>query len=158
MLIKDIMLKNVLSVERSTTLSRLLKSYEKFHGLPLVPVVDENKHLVGQVSIQDILSVFTPHGRDLQRILDSLPFVEREKEDIFSSDIPSEMGFLIVVDDFMDRKVISLSEDLPIEEAYQTFGKYSVDEALVVNKENQLVGIIGKFDIILAVFRQKGII
>lgn len=158
MKIKEAMLTKVLSAQRSTTLTSLLKLYEKFHGLPLVPVVDENKHLVGQVSMQDIMSVFSPQGRDLQRIINSLPFVEREKEDIFASDIPPEMGLLIVVDDFMDRKVVSINEDSSIEEAYQLLEKHSIEEALVVNNDNQLVGIIGKFDIIMEVFKQKGIL
>ncbi|MBN1380087.1 MAG: CBS domain-containing protein [Deltaproteobacteria bacterium] len=158
MKIKDIMLTDVDYVMRSTTLSQLLKIYDRFHSLPIVPVVDENKYLVGHVSIADLIGVFSPTGQDLRRILASLPFVEHGEEDIFESDIPPEMGFLAVVDDFMNRNVVALPEEMSIKNAYRELNKLSMEKTLVVNKNNQLVGIIGVFDIIRAVFREKGIL
>lgn len=156
--IKEIMLTDVNYVKRSTTLSQLLKTYDRFHSLPIVPVVDENMYLVGHVSIADLIGVFSPTGQELRRILASLPFVDLEEEDIFESDIPPEMGFLAVVDDFMNRNVVALPEDMPIKRAYRELNKLSMEKTLVVNKQNKLVGIIGVFDIIRAVFREKGIL
>ena len=158
MLVKEVMLKNVLTVKRSTTLSNLLKIYGKFHGHPLVPVVDETNGLVGQVSLDDILGVFSPHSREMEQLIKSLPFVESEKEDIFASDIPPEMGLLLVVDDFMDKKVVTINENLTIEDTYWFLEKNSLEEVLVTDSYNRVVGIAGLFDIILAVFRQKGVV
>ena len=157
MIVKDIMLKDVQYVTRSTTLSQLLKIYERFHSLPIVPVVDDQMILVGQVAIEDLIGLFSPTGRDLQRILEALPFVRREEEDFFDSDIPPEMGFLAIVDDFMNRTVSVLSEDMTIKKAYRKLTKLSLEKILVVNTRRQLVGMIGLFDIIRAVFYEKGI-
>jgi Mg/Co/Ni transporter MgtE len=157
MIIKDIMLTDVACVSRSTTLSQLLKIYDRFHSLPIVPVVDEQRRLVGHVSITDLIGVFSSTGKDLRRIIAMLPFVDREEEDIFAADVPPEMGFLAVVDDFMNRHVVALPEDMPIEKAYRELHKLDMEKTLVINKNNQLVGMIGLFDIIRAVFRGKGI-
>ncbi|MBN1662821.1 MAG: CBS domain-containing protein [Deltaproteobacteria bacterium] len=157
MIVKDVMLTDVQYVTRSTTLSGLLKTYERFHSLPMVPVVDDRMILVGRVAIEDLIGLFSPQGRDLQRILSSLPFVQREDEDIFDSDVPPEMGFLAIVDDFMNRNVVSIAEDTTLKKAYRELTKLSLEKMLVVNARRQLVGMIGLFDIIRAVFREKGI-
>jgi len=53
MLVKDIMAKKVISVQRSTTFRELLAIFKNFHLFPMVPVVEENNKLVGIVSFRD---------------------------------------------------------------------------------------------------------
>ncbi|GAF74078.1 unnamed protein product, partial [marine sediment metagenome] len=97
MKVKDCMTKEVVTVKRSTNLSQLIEIFRKysFHTLP---VVETNNKIVGIVTFEDLLRVFQPYSRDLARMLETVPFVEKEEEDILLADISSEMGILVIVD------------------------------------------------------------
>ena len=156
MKVKDCMTKDVVTVKRSTNLSELIEAFRKysFHTLP---VVEKNK-IVGIVTFEDLLKVFQPYSRDLAQMLEAVPFVEREQEDILLTDISSEMGMLIIVDDLMDTHFVTVTEEALVEDARRLMQLHDSPRVLVVKNEDELTGIISLFDIILAIFRQKGII
>ncbi|MDD5566116.1 MAG: CBS domain-containing protein [Candidatus Omnitrophica bacterium] len=156
MQVKELMSKNVITVTRSTTLKALLTMFIKFHIFPLVPVVDEQGHLAGIVSFQNLLNVFRPYNPEL---LKAVPFLDEEGEDnIFHIDLTEEVGNLVLVEDIMEQKIVSLREDMSIEEAFNLMKMHLKEEFPVVDKNNTLVGMIGVFDIIREVFHQKGVI
>ncbi|MEW6075647.1 MAG: CBS domain-containing protein [Candidatus Omnitrophota bacterium] len=156
MLIKEIMSKNVITVKRNTTLKALLKIFIKFHIFPLVPVVDAQGHLAGIVSFRNLLNVFRPYNPE---VLKAVPFLDEEEgEDIFHIDLTEEIGDLVVVEDIMEKKVVSLTEEATLEEAFNLMKMHLKEEFPVVDKGGRLVGMIGIFDIIREVFRQKGVV
>lgn len=155
MQVKDIMSKQVISVTRSTTLSQLLRAFDKFHIFPLVPVVEEDNHLIGIVSFRNLIDAFSSYHPDVLKLV---PFLDEEEIDIFKIDITDDIGSLVVVEDVMEREFISIPEDAAIEEAYKLMRLHLKEEFPVVSKAGKLVGMVGIFDIVQAVFRQKGII
>lgn len=155
MQVKEIMSKKVITVRRSTTLRELLKTFAKFHIFPLVPVVDEENHLVGIVSFRNLIDAFKPHEPEM---LKGIPFLDEREEDIFKTEITEEIGDLVIVDDIMETKFISIRENVSLEEAYKLARLHLKGELPIVDNEGKLVGIIGMFDIVREVFRQKGII
>jgi CBS domain-containing protein len=155
MQVKEIMGKNVVTVKRSTTLKQLLQIFSNFHIFPLVPVVDNENILVGIVSFNNLVNAFGPHEPEILR---TIPFLDNRAEDIFKSEISEEMGSLIVVDDIMETKVVSIREDASLQEAYKLSRLHLKDEFPVVDNAGKLVGMIGVFDIVREVFRQKGIV
>lgn len=155
MQVKEIMLKEIVKVKRSTTLKELLRIFSKFHIFPLVPVVGEDGRLTGIVSFRNLIDVFKPYHADLVRMAQ---FVDEEDGDIFKADLTEEMGHLVIVDDIMERNFISVREDATLEEAYQTAKLYLKEELPVIDGSGILTGIIGIFDIIREAFRQKGIV
>ncbi len=155
MQIKEIMSKQVITVKRSTTFTQLVKLFVNFHTFPLVPVVEDGNKLIGMVSFHSLLEVFKPYRPE---VLKNIPFLEEEPEDIFNTDISSEMGELIVVDDIMEKKYISVWEDSLVVETYNMLKLHSLERVAVVDKSGGLVGMVGMFDIVLSVFREKGII
>ena len=155
MQVKDIMSKQVISVTRSTTLKQLLKAFDKFHIFPLVPVVEGDNHLIGIVSFRNLIDAFSSYHPDVLKLV---PFLEEEEIDIFKIDISDEIGNLVVVEDIMEREFISVLEDTALEEAYKLMRLHLKEEFPVVDKRGKLVGMVGIFDIVQAVFRQKGII
>lgn len=155
MQVKTIMSKEVIAVKRSTTLKKLLEIFIKFHIFPLVPVVEDEKRLVGIVSFRNLVNVFQLHQPE---VLQGVPFLDEAQDDIFNTDFSPDLGNLVVADDIMEKKFITIQEDASLEEAYKLMKLHLKEEFPVVDKEERLVGIIGIFDIIREVFRQKGFI
>ncbi|MFA5090015.1 MAG: CBS domain-containing protein [Candidatus Omnitrophota bacterium] len=155
MQVKEIMSKEVISVKRSTKLRELLEIFNNFHIFPLVPVVEENRRLVGIVSFRDLIDTFQSYRPDVLKLV---PFLDEEEKDIFKTDITEDMGDLVVVEDIMDQEYISIREDVSLEEAYNLMKLHLKEELPVVGRADKLVGRIGIFDIIKSVFNQKGII
>jgi len=155
MQVKEIMEKKVISVKPSTTLKQLLKTFSKFHIFPLVPVVDGRDHLVGIVSFRNLIDAFKAPE---PQILKNVPFLDEKEEDIFKVEITKEMGDLVVVDDIMETKFISIREDVSLEETYKLARLHLKGELPVVDDKGRLVGMIGIFDIVRHIFHEKGVI
>lgn len=157
MKVKDCMTKDVITVKRSTALTELIEIFRKcnFHTLP---VVEEGNKIVGIVTFEDILKVFQPYSQQMVKMLETIPFVEKmEEEDILLADISSGMGVLVVVDDFMNTSFVTINQGASIKEARSLMRLHNI-EILPVVKNGTLVGIVTLFDIILSVFKQKGVI
>jgi CBS domain-containing protein len=155
MQVKEIMSKEVISVKRSAKLKELLEIFKIFHIFPLVPVVEENGRLIGIVSFRNLIDMFQSYQPDVLKLV---PFLDEEEPDIFKMDINEDMGNLVVVEDIMEHEYISIREDVSLEDAYNLMKLYLKEELPVVDRAGRLAGRIGIFDIIGAVFRQKGII
>jgi len=155
MQVKEVMSKEVITVKRSTTLKQLLEIFAKFHIFPLVPVICENNLFVGIVSFRNLINVFQLRQSE---ILKAVPFVDEEEEDIFKVEFTEEMGNLVVAEDIMENKFISIQEDASLEEVYKLMKLHLKEEFPVVDRAGKLVGMIGIFDIVRHVFRQKGVI
>jgi len=157
--VKDVMNKEVIRVTPATPLAGLIELFKDFHTFPMVPVVDEKNKLIGKVSFENLVDVFSPHTADTRRLLRGVPFLDIEEPlNIFKVEITPEMVFLFVVDDFMDRHVISVHEKQQVEDAYLLMKKDNKDNVPVVNGKGELAGMVGVFDIVLALFREKGLL
>ncbi|UCH12551.1 MAG: CBS domain-containing protein [Candidatus Omnitrophota bacterium] len=157
MKVKDCMTKDVVTVKRSTNLTELIEIFRKynFHTLP---VVEDGNKIVGIVTFEDILKVFQPYSQQMVKMLETIPFVEKmEEEDILLADISSGMGVLVVVDDFMNTRFVTIKRQAPIKEARSQMRLHNI-EMLPVVENGTLVGIVTLFDIIISVFKQKGVI
>ena len=155
MLVKNVMSKEVISVKRSATLKQLLGIFVKFHIFPLVPVIEEDHCLVGIVSFRNLIDTLSSYNPDVLKLV---PFLDEEEIDIFKIDITDNIGNLVVVEDVMEGEFISILEETSLEEAYKLMRLHLKEEFPVVDKVGKLVGMVGIFDVIQAVFRQKGII
>ncbi|MFH1339118.1 MAG: CBS domain-containing protein [Candidatus Omnitrophota bacterium] len=155
MKVYEVMNQKIIAVSRSTSLAELIGMFCHFHSFPLVPVVDEQNTLLGVVSFRQLVETFRASGHD---ILKTVPFVDEPHLDIFDMDITEEIGELCIVDDLMETKFVTVNKDSLIEEAYRLMKLHQSEQLPVVDSENRLVGTIGAFDILLAMFRGKGVI
>ncbi len=155
MKVRKLMFTEIICVTIDTPLRELLRKFSNFHTFPLVPVVDNEKKLVGMVSLQNLIDVFLPYNPDIVRMV---PFMDEFwEEDIFSVDLAPEMGQLIVVEDIMEHKFTAIKEEDTAEKAYQIMRMQKLDQLPVIDNDGKLVGMIGIFDIVLSVFKEKGI-
>ena len=156
MLVKDVMRKDVVTVKRSTTLRELMGIFQKhtFHTIPVL----EGKKLVGIVELEHLLRIFQPHPPHIQEMLKRIPFLEEEERNFFELEVSPEMAVLCVVDDIMETKFSVVNDEAEISEFRRLMKLYKTQRLPVVNKKDELVGIISLFDIIMALFREKGIL
>ena len=155
MLVKDVMRKKIVTVERATSLRELINIFQKytFHSIPVI----EDEKIAGIVELEHLYRVFQPHPPHSHEIVRRIPFVEEEERNNFEMDITPEMANLCVVDDIMERRFLSIEEKATVQEAQRLMKLHKIQRLLVVNKKNNLLGIISLFDIILGVFKEKGI-
>ncbi len=92
-------------------------------------------------------------------MLERVPFLDEYGERPLSQvDIPPELGVLYVVDDLMNRNVITVSGEMTTFEARSLMKLHKIGRLPVVDKEGHLIGIVSLFDIIMAVFKKKGVL
>ena len=158
MLVKEVMSKKFITVKPSLNLIELIKLFRTYHFHRL-PVTDEENHILGTVSIESVMGILKPHCKRLTRMLRASPSlkVEEEEMDILDAEITPERVKMTSVSDLMESNFISIEEDKTISEA-RTLMKLHNKQGLPVVKNDTLVGVITLFDIIYALFREKGII
>ncbi len=152
--VKEVMNTNVIKVTRSTSLRNLLDTFKQFHTHPLMPVVDGDNVLIGMVYPENLLDILRPQQAKLFR---SLPFVEID-QDVFDLDPIPSMGDLIIVDDIMDKNFFVVKEDESIDQVYKKIRMHEKSRLPVVDAEGKILGIVGIFDIIWRMFKEKGIV
>ena len=153
MKVMEAMKTKVVKVKRSLSLRNLLSLFKDFHTHPLIPVVDDQDCLIGIVSPENLLDLLRPHHAKLFR---HIPFIEID-EDVFDLDPIPYMGDLIIVEDIMDPNFIFVKENDSLEAAYKAMRLYKKERLPVVNEEGKIAGILGIFDIIWQMFKEKGI-
>ncbi len=155
MLVKDVMKKDVVTARRETTLKELIGIFHKytFHTIPVI----EDEKIIGIVELEHLLRVFQPHPPHIHDLLKRIPFLQEEEENIFDLEVTSEMAMLCIVDDIVERKFVTIEEKSTLQEARRLMRLHKIQRLMVVNKKNNLLGIISLFDIILSVFKEKEI-
>jgi CBS domain-containing protein len=154
MQIADITEKKIIKVKRSLTLRELLNLFKGFHALPLIPVVDDADKLIGVVFLENLIDLLRPPQTKLFR---KIPFMEIDEDSFDLEPIPS-MGELIIVDDIMETNFITINAKDSLENAYKTMRLSKKDRAPVVDDANRFIGILGIFDIIWRMFKEKEVV
>lgn len=158
MQVKDIMNREVIKVTPETTLIELIRLFGDFHTFPMVPVADNENKLIGKVSLENLLDIFRPYTSSTRRLLRGVPFMEEEEPlNIFKVEITPEIAVLLIVDDIMNKKVISIKEDEEPQKAYQLMKTHNLEHLPVIDNGGRLAGMLGVFDLVMALFKEKGI-
>lgn len=142
-LAKDIMTKEVITVEPTTTVSELaqLISLNNING---APVIDSNGNFIGVVTENDLIyQKKKVHIPTVVTILDSVFYLENPEK------MEKEMLKIAgaTVNDICTKPAVTVSEDTPIDEIATIMAEQNI-HTLPVMKDEKIVGIIGKRDII----------
>jgi len=154
MKIIEIVQTDIIKVKRSLALRGLLDMFKDFHTTPLIPVVDVQNCLIGVVYPENLLDLLRPAQAKLFR---NIPFMEMDEDAFDLEPIPS-MGELIIVDDIMDTNFISIKDTSSLEEACKVMRLNKKERLPVVDAEGKIVGILGIFDIIWRMFKEKEVV
>ena len=158
MLVKEVMSAKLITVKASLNLIELMKVFRTYH-FHRFPVVDEENHILGTVDVESVMNIFKPHSKGLTRMLRASPSlkVEEEEMDILETKITPEWAKLTLVSDLMESNIITIEEDKTISEA-RSLMKLHNKQGLPVVRDSVLVGVITLFDIIYALFKERGVI
>lgn len=157
--VKELMNKEVVFVDISTPLKEILKIFDKykFHTLP---VVNKNK-LVGIIEWDNIFQIFKPHPKHIEEFLSRMSGVPREFRESYTLDlsfeISPEMLVLCIAADLMETDLEVVYEDESVSDAYEKMKRKKLRCLPVVDRKNNLVGIITLLDIIFGILKKKGI-
>ena len=145
-LIKDFMAHDVVSVRPDTPLLEATDMMLKgsFTG---VPVVDRGGVVVGILTEYDLLtkgsSLHLPTFLKLVKEFD----VYKKDESLISGDLKKILN--LKVQDLMNDDPLTLSPEMPIEEAAKAFAEHhKVNPIPIVDGERKLVGLLSRFDIV----------
>jgi CBS domain-containing protein len=122
---KDIMTTEMILGYPKMTLEEAIKTLVN-NRITGMPIVDDNKHIVGVISEYDIIKVV----RD------------------FENEQPLNLSNIIQY----SERVTTIPEETPLGEVLKQFVELKIRRLPVVNKNNQLVGIITRRDIMRVLF------
>ncbi|MBT3879717.1 MAG: CBS domain-containing protein [Candidatus Scalindua sp.] len=156
MLVKDVMNKEVITVSENENLSQLIAKFRKYNYHTL-PVIDNDKKVSGLVSSEDIMKVYLPHNPVLGELLKSTHLYNAEEEDVLEIDLPENLGTTVKVSDIMNVNVVTIEDSETIAEARKQMKLHNIKRVPVIRNQ-ELVGFITLFDIIIALFKERNII
>lgn len=140
---KDIMTKEVITVTPETPVEKLAVVFceKKISG---AVVVDNDGGLIGVVTESDLIDQTKKfHIPTIVSILDSVIFLDSAKK--VEKEINKMTGS--TVGDICSKEPVTVSEDTPIDEIATIMAEKKFHTVPVV-RGNQLVGVVGKSDII----------
>ena len=144
MQVKEIMNKQVKSISLGMNAKEALDLLERLQ-ISGLPVIDENKHLVGMFTEKEILTNILPS------YLNNIGVVAY---DVAKKTIKERINalLLLTVKDIMRTEVIFVRQDTSIFEIARIMIKDKTRRIPVVNNNNEVVGIIARVDIMKFLF------
>ena len=141
---RDIMKKNVIFVSKEEKVKDIVSILMQNH-VSGVPVVDNNKQLVGIVTEKDLIT--KEKGLNISSYLEfvaSILFIDGE--------IPYKQKYrhlnYLTASDIMSSPVYAVHVDATIGEIASIMVNRRINRIPVINERNQLVGIIGRSDLL----------
>ena len=139
-MIKNCMKKNVISISEKAIILDAAALVANRH-IGLIPVVNDQKELVGTISLHDLLSLEMPAFFNLINDLDFVgDFGAAETTRPTYAEVTRPITELM-------QPACSVSEDDGMLYAYSLMTKHNFSDLPVVSASGQLVGIVSKVDI-----------
>jgi CBS domain-containing protein len=142
--VKDVMTSNVICVRKYDDISQVIQTVSELN-IGGLPVVDDDRRVVGIISEADILSA-----------------MGIEKEQTFRDTLKHLLGETLperklgdIVGDIMTSPVVTVRSDDDISVAAQAMHEKRIRRIPVVDAENRLMGIVSRRDIVRAISRKQ---
>ena len=151
--VREFMTKDVISVNQNDDLKKVLALMDK-HGILGLPVTDKQGKLIGMITETDLIKPLqelkSPFALTL---LGSVVYLESLQK--FDKQLKEHCAQ--TVKDLMTEEVVSVSEDVPLQEVLILMSQHGVNRLPVVDDTNHLVGIVTRSDIVHELAKQKKI-
>ncbi|MBI4681278.1 MAG: CBS domain-containing protein [Nitrospirae bacterium] len=145
---KDFMTKDVITINSAATVEELARLLIE-HKISGVPVVNNKKELIGIVTENDLISQNKRlHIPTIIRLFDAFIVLGSGK---LEEEIKKMAA--ATVEEICIKKVVSITEDTPLQEVATIMSEQKI-HLLPVLRNNVVVGIVGKADIVNARSRE----
>jgi CBS-domain-containing membrane protein len=138
-LVRDVMTKDVIVVQKYDDINKAARILSE-NNISGLPVVDKENYVVGVISEADILlTAGMKRGHTFKDVLRHIlgePLPERKSGDL--------------VGDIMTSPAITAKPDVEISEVARVLDEKRIKRLPVVDKENKLIGIVSRADIVRA--------
>lgn len=152
MKVKDFMIQDVISVNESDTIKKLLNTLveNKIGG---VPVVDSDGKLVGMISDGDVLRTIQPKDTVVYDYFSLMAYTYEKGNLAKVLDTIKDQPLLKMA---KKRGIVTVKEDDDIETALKLLAKHHFKKIPVIDEQRKVVGVISRGDIIRTI--QKNIL
>ncbi len=148
---RDIMSIKVITVEPNTSIEELSEILIK-NKISGVPVINENQEIVGIVTEADIIVKDTNlHFPRYFKLLDGIIYLESLNK--FRENLKKHLA--TKVEDIMTKKVKTITQDVPVSKIAEIMLKNKINRLPVVDKENKVIGIVTRADIVKSMIKSK---
>lgn len=141
---KDVMIRNVIFVNKEDKLDQVISVLMKNH-VSGVPVVDKDNHLVGIVTQKDLVT--KENGINISSYITLMESILLVDEKTTNQAVSKKLEGLTAAD-VMSTPVYAVHLETTIEEIVTLMMNRHINRIPVVDRENQLVGIIGRNDLL----------
>lgn len=138
----DIMAKDVISVRQQTAMEHAWSLLHK-HKIKALPVVNEQQHILGIVTVADFLKDIAGRGHDRLLGLERL---------VVGQDSQSGMGR--PVSEIMTVNVVAAAVDTPVSELIKRLSDLGLHHVPIVDAQQRLVGMITQSDLIASMYQK----
>jgi CBS domain-containing protein len=149
--VEGFMTKNVITARENDDIKSLFKLMDK-HAILGVPVVNDGNQVIGIVTESDLIDHFitlkSPRGVNL---LGSIIFLDNISE--FNKKLKEHCAE--TVKDLMTAEVITINPGASLLEAINLMSEHNITRLPVTDKNNKLIGIITRTDIIHQIAKLK---
>lgn len=137
MRIKDVMTRDVVTVQEGTSLREAAKLMTEHH-ISSLPVVDVSNKLIGVLTEADFLSAMDIGGDSaIKRLFDVIIKRGRARK---------TMG--TIVDDLMTRNPVTIGAEDTLQRAIHLMGNNQIKRLVITNSAHQVVGIVARADLV----------
>ncbi len=151
-----VMRRDAPTVSPSTNLKNLIEFMRKTNHY-MLPVVDDDRILLGIVNYRGILNIFRPFSGSVSEIVERMPFVEKVDDEDLNLELSPEMGALILVADIINTNYVSIREESTVREARRLMRLHNI-ETLPVVADKKLVGVLSLLDILVFILKEHEIL
>lgn len=149
MIISNHMKRNVVSILETSTIREAAAVLVKHH-IGLLPIVDHDNRLVGEVGLRDLLALELP---DFINFVADVDFVH--DFGAVETTLPSEEKLESKITTLM-KSAISVTEDSGLMRTYALMLQHNLHDMPVVSMDGKLVGVASRVDIGTAILAEWG--
>ena len=147
---KDIMTRDVITIEQSASLRELSKLLSE-KGITGVPVIDEERHLIGMISMRDLIR---EEVRSLGANLEYQDIYELFSSALNTEEVEGVSVRQLWVEEVMSRTLHTATESTPVCDIAEIMHAQNVHRVPIL-KNGKVIGLVTAMDVIRAVAEGK---
>jgi CBS domain-containing protein len=142
MKVRDHMATDIVSVGRAANVAEIAAILKK-HGVPGVPVLDAEMHLLGMVTHEELINIFIPH---YLHMFDELAFLD-DLGEIEAHSMAEIEPKLFLAEDVMSTDVVTVTPETSVMKVAALMVNKKLVLVPVIDSAGRVVGVMSRSDV-----------